>query len=134
MSRLQPEKEQPEDINLTPMLDVVFILLIFFVVLASFSKDFGVPVGLPAGLTIPANDVETITVTVEPGSTFDVNGRALSGGSLLPYVQRLRAEFPDAGYAVIVTGDSRVKDAVRAIDTGRRTGVDIVPVSRLPQR
>ncbi|MEM7503005.1 MAG: biopolymer transporter ExbD [Pseudomonadota bacterium] len=125
------QQEEREEINLTPMLDVVFILLIFFVVLASFTKDFGVPVGLPAGTT-EHGDIETITVTVEAGRTFNVNGRALAGGSLAPYVRRLSAEFPDAGFAVLVADESRVADTVRAVDAGRRAGFAFVPVSSVP--
>lgn len=125
------QKEEREEINLTPMLDVVFILLIFFVVLASFTKDYGVPVGLPAGTT-EHGDLETITVTVEPGRTFNVNGRPLAGGSLEPYVRRLTAEYPDAGFAVLVADESRVADTVRAVDAGRRAGFTLVPVSAVP--
>ncbi len=125
------EKEEREEINLTPMLDVVFILLIFFVVLASFTKDYGVPVGLPAGTT-EHGDVETITVVVEPGRTFNVNGRPLAGGSLVPYVRRMTAEYPDAGFAVLVADESRVADTVRAVDAGRRAGFALVPVSKMP--
>ncbi len=126
------QQEEREDINLTPMLDVVFILLIFFAVLASFSKEIGVPVGLPAGLALPNDDIESITVVVEAGRTFNVNGRPLAGGSLAPYIRRLHAEFPDADLAVMVAKDSRVADTVRAIDAGRRAGFSRVPVSRLP--
>ena len=126
------EADQRDDINLTPMLDVVFILLIFFVVLASFSKEVGVPVGLPAGFAMPNDAIESITIVVEAGRTFNVNGRPLAGGSLAPYVRRLHAEFPDADLAVMVAEDSRVADTVRAIDAGRRAGFPVVPVSRLP--
>ena len=132
MTAIPHEQENRDDINLTPMLDVVFILLIYFIVSASFIKDFGVPVGLPSGLGPPPADVETITVMVEPGHTFVVNGRARSGGSLVPYIQRMRAEYPDAGFAVLVTKDSVVADTVRAIDAGRRTGFGVVPVSEMP--
>lgn len=133
MQTMPLEQQEREEINLTPMLDVVFILLIFFVVLASFTKDLGVPVGLP-GISIADDDIDTIIVRVEPASIFNVNGRALSGGSLHPYVQHLRAKFPEAGYAVVVAEGSRTKDTVRAVDTGRRVGFGIVPISRSPEQ
>lgn len=126
-------RDRDDEINLTPMLDVVFILLIFFVVSATFIKDFGLPLGLPAGPVHAHENVETITVQVEPGHVFLVNGRALAAGSLVPYVQRLRAEFPDAGFAVLVADDTLVADTVKAVDAGRRTGFGIVPVSRVPE-
>ena len=127
-----PHEEQRDDINLTPMLDVVFILLIFFVVLASFNKEIGVPVGLPAGFAMPNDEIDSINVVVEAGRTFNVNGRPMAGGSLAPYIRRLHAEFPEADLAVMVTAESRVADTVRAVDAGRRAGFPLVPVSRVP--
>ena len=132
MNRSIPlEPAERPDINLTPMLDVVFILLIFFVVTASFIKDFGLEIALPLGIVPPPEDVPSITVTVERGSTFHVNGRPLSRGSLAPYIRRLRSESPDASLAVLVASDSVVDDTVAAVDAARRAGYGRVPVSPL---
>lgn len=49
--------ENRTDINLSPMLDVVFIMLIFFIVVASFVREEGIPITLPAGLTVPDDPV-----------------------------------------------------------------------------
>jgi len=125
------ESTDKNEINLTPMLDVVFILLIFFVVTASFIKDYGIQIALPLGLK-PSNEaVETITVTVEAGGSFWVNGRPLAKGSLAPYIRHLRSEFPEAGFAVLVSDDSLVDDTVTAADAGRQAGFGRVPVGRL---
>jgi biopolymer transport protein ExbD len=111
------------------MLDVVFIMLIFFVVTASFIKDFGLHIGLPSGLPTPDADIASIVVLVDEGGSFAVNGRALSKGSLTPYIRSLRAENPEAKFSVQVTPHSLVNDTVIAIDAGRRAGYGIVPVS-----
>ena len=124
-------KEEDAEINLTPMLDVVFIMLIFFVVTASFIKDFGIPVALPAGLPVLTEELETITVTVEPGHTFNVNGRPLAKGSLVPYLRYLTAGFPDARFAVLVHDDAFVEDTVAAADAGRQVGYRRIPISYL---
>ncbi|MEQ9561558.1 MAG: biopolymer transporter ExbD, partial [Woeseiaceae bacterium] len=118
MNRHVPaESEENSEINLTPMLDVVFIMLIFFVVTASFIKDYGLQIGLPSGLPNPTN-LESISVLVDVGGSFSVNGRALSKGSLAPYIRSLRAENPDAEFGVQVTPESLVNDTVAAIDAG----------------
>ena len=130
MNRHVPaESDENSEINLTPMLDVVFIMLIFFVVTASFIKDYGLQIGLPSGLPNPTN-LESISVLVDVGGSFSVNGRALSKGSLAPYIRSLRAENPDAEFGVQVTPESLVNDTVAAIDAGRQAGYVIIPVSK----
>ena len=120
------DDEKPE-VNLTPMLDVVFIMLVFFVVTATFLRESGIPVALPFAESIP-DDIESISVTVERASTFLVNNRAMSKSSLKPYLHALFAQNPDASFSVIVTRGSRVKDTVIAADAGRALGFDVIPI------
>jgi biopolymer transport protein ExbD len=124
-------KEDQSEINLAPMLDIVFIMLIFFVVTASFLKESGVPVTTPPESSIKPVPVEAIIVIVEPAGIFNVNGRLLSRDSLRPYVQALHAENQDALFSVLVAKGSKVGDAVAAIDAGRHIGTDVVPISRV---
>ncbi len=131
MSRFQavPYEDQSE-INLSPMLDVVFIMLIFFIVVATFINEDGLPVMLPAGIDAVPPEFESINVTVEPAGTFVVNGRVMSANSVRPYVQALFTENPKAGFGVILAAGSKVKDAVIAIEAGRVIGFDVVPITR----
>ncbi len=131
MSRFQavPYDDQSE-INLSPMLDVVFIMLIFFIVVASFVREDGLPITLPAGLEIPPDPVASINVSVKTASVFSVNGRSMTGSSVRPYVQALYAENPDASFGVLLGTGSKVKDAVVAIEAGRAIGLAVVPVMR----
>jgi biopolymer transport protein ExbD len=131
MSRFQavPYDEQSE-INLSPMLDVVFIMLIFFIVVASFVKEDGLPVTLPAGLEIQPDDLASINIVVRPMSIFIVNGRSMTAGSVPAYVRALHAENPGASFGVILASGSKVKDAVVAIEAGRKIGFSRVPISR----
>jgi len=131
MSRFHavPYEDQSE-INLSPMLDVVFILLIFFIVVASFIHEDGLPVTLPPGLNEVPPEFDSITVIVEPASTFIVNGRAMSSTSVEPYVRALHAENPDATFGVVFAAGSKLKDAAVAIDAGRSSGFDVIPIAR----
>ena len=120
------------EINLASMLDIVFIMLIFFVVTATFIKESGVDVELPPGLSQVPDDVESITVIVEGRGVFVVNGRIVSADGLPAYVTALHAENPEATYAVFVAKGSLVGDAVKAVDAGRLIGWDVVPISPEP--
>lgn len=132
MSRFQavPYEDQSE-INLSPMLDVVFIMLIFFIVVASFVKEDGLPVTLPQRINDVPIDIESISITVEATGTFIVNGRAMTSTSVAPYVRALYAENPEASFGVLLGAGSKVKDAVIAIEAGRLIGLDVVPIARL---
>ncbi len=123
-------QEEKTDIDLAPMLDIVFIMLIFFIVTASFIKEAGVPVTLPPAALYPTVPVDSIAVTVEPGGVFNINGRLLSEDSVIPYVRALHAENPEAPYSVFVVKTSRVGDTVTAVDAGRLIGVEVVAISR----
>ena len=122
------ETDQSE-VNLTPMLDVVFIMLVFFVVTATFLNETGLPVVLPASGVAPPAEVQTIAVRVEPGSTFVVNDRPVSRSGLVPYLQYLMSKNPKANYAVLVKSDARLGDTVAAVDAGRQLGFSVVPIS-----
>ena len=131
MSRFQavPYEDQSE-INLSPMLDVVFIMLIFFIVVASFVHEDGLPVTLPQGVEPVDPEFQSISVTVEAAGTFVVNGRVMASTSVAPYVRALYAENPEASFGVLLGAGSKVKDAVTAIEAGRRIGFDVVPIAR----
>lgn len=122
------EKEERADINLTPMLDVVFILLIFFVVTASFVREFGLDVTLPAGFDVGPNEVAVIVITIEIDDSFHINGRALAKGSLAPYIRRLAAENPEAQLSLKVSSVAHVDATVVALDAIRQAGFATVPI------
>lgn len=129
MSRFQAVPyEDRSDIDLNSMLDVVFIMLIFFIVTATFVREDGLRIDLPVAADIPPENVEVISVSVGPNSAFEINGRTLSTASVRPYVYALHSENPDADYMVILAADSVVKDAAVAIDAGRGIGLDVVPI------
>ena len=124
-------EDDKSEVNLTPMLDVVFIMLVFFVVTATFLNEHGVPVSLPcAGCEAPPADVQSITVVVKPDSTFVVNDRVVSRASLVPYVAAMRSQNPEAAFGLLVARGSRVGDTVAAADAGRAVGYDVIAIDR----
>lgn len=121
--------DKPE-INLTSMLDVVFIMLIFFVVTASFAREIGIPVGVPPNLSELPPELPALVVHVEPASIFRIENRVVSRAGLVPYLAALHAQNPDASFAVVVAEGSLVGDMVAAADAGRRLGFDVIPISK----
>ncbi len=121
------DDDKPE-VNLTSMLDIVFIMLIFFIVTASFIRETGIPVYSPGSSESDDNDVESIVVIVESASTFIVGDRVMSKAGLLPYLTAVYSRNPEASFAVVVTEGSLVKDTAAAADVGRMLGFDVIPI------
>ncbi|MEE9380096.1 MAG: biopolymer transporter ExbD [Hyphomonadaceae bacterium] len=101
------------DVDLTPMLDVVFILLIFFIVTAVFTKEQAIglepPPPPPPPNVIPPES-PTILIYIDEDSLIRVNGRISDIGSVGANIERLKAESPES--AVIIQADPRAKTGV----------------------
>ncbi|MEM7276515.1 MAG: biopolymer transporter ExbD [Pseudomonadota bacterium] len=126
-------EESSHELNLTPMLDVVFIMLIFFIVTASFIRETAVEVYSPPGSTEPAEG-DNITIKVMENHVFHINGRPLPRASVRPYLAQLMAEMPEASFAVLVAKYSELGDFVFVVDTARSLGISPVPVKELLEK
>ena len=76
---LRPHRRPPPDINLTPLLDVVFLLLIFFMVSTTFKDEARLRVQLPQaqGEDVPAKDPERILIVIDRSGAYYVDDRAV---------------------------------------------------------
>jgi biopolymer transport protein ExbD len=74
---LRPRRPELPDINLTPLIDVVFLLLIFFMVSTTFKEDSRIQIRLPEaqGEEVPAEEPESLTIVIDATGTFYVNDR-----------------------------------------------------------
>ena len=122
MSRYARQDDDAE-IDLTSMLDVVFIMLIFFIVTASFLKESGIAVTRPDNTDEPPPEDQTVQNIVFQVSADDeiwVDGRRVDIRSVRAVIDRRFTENPDA--AVVISADksstaavyTRIADAARA--------------------
>ncbi|MEZ5945799.1 MAG: biopolymer transporter ExbD [Hyphomonas sp.] len=121
------------NVDLTPMLDVVFILLIFFIVTSTFAQEKALglePPPPPAPEQQEQQDVPAILIFVDESNLITVNGRPTDISSVRANIERVRAENPDS--AVIIQAHPRTKSGVivrirdAAYDAGYKTGVNLV--------
>lgn len=117
------------EINLTPMLDVVFIMLIFFVVTTSFVKEAGVEVNRPSANTAKQQEAANILIAIRPNGEIWIDGRAVDLRAVRANVERLRAEFPESD--VVIQGDrqAQVGILVRVMDQVRMAGITNVAIA-----
>jgi biopolymer transport protein ExbD len=79
---LNPRRHEEPEINLVPLIDVVLVLLIFFMVTTTFMRDAGLRVSLPqAGRSAPLADAQTLEVEIDASGHYFINGRQLRDAS-----------------------------------------------------
>ncbi|MGD2006769.1 MAG: biopolymer transporter ExbD [Cellvibrionales bacterium] len=128
MRRLAKQQEDNgAEIDLTPMLDVVFIMLIFFIVVASFIKEAGVEVNRPDDnqQTDPEDSV-SIVVEVAADNQIWMENRRVDVRAVRANIQRLLAEDPEAPVTVKVEKGAEAGVVVDVADAAREAGVGIV--------
>ena len=123
-------KQQEDDgaeIDLTPMLDVVFIMLIFFIVVASFIKEAGIEVNRPDdNQQSDPDDSVSIVVEVAADNQIWMENRRVDVRAVRANIQRLLAEDPEAPVTVKVEKGAEAGVVVDVADTARESGVGVV--------
>ncbi|MEY8264011.1 MAG: biopolymer transporter ExbD, partial [Bermanella sp.] len=105
---LTPEAEEGE-IDVTPMLDVVFIMLIFFIVTASFVKESGIEINRPDAATSVAKPKAGILVAINENGEVWINKRMVEVGQVRANIERLHAENPQGTVVVQADEEARTK-------------------------
>ena len=113
-------------INMTPLIDMVFIILIFFIVTSSFVKETGVEVNRPNAKTAARQEQGNILIAVTDDGQVWVDNKAVDIRSLRRSIARLHAENPEASAVILADSDSRTGLVVQAMDQARLAGVQNV--------
>ena len=123
--------EGEEQINLTPMLDVVFIMLIFFIVTATFVKEVGLDVNQPEDdkpKTVDP-DKRSIVVRITSRDRIIIAQRDVDWRSVRANIERLHAENPEAPVVIQPHPASRTESMVHVMDSARQAGVFAVSLA-----
>jgi biopolymer transport protein ExbD len=116
--------EDENEINLTPMLDVVFIMLIFFIVTASFIKEAGIDVNRPdAPVTESKPENANILVVINANDEIWIDRRLIDPRALRANIERLHAENPQGSVVIRADKASTNKMLVTVMDSSRNAGV-----------
>ena len=128
MRKIAKDKEQDgAEIDLTPMLDVVFIMLFFVIVVASFIKEAGVEVNRP-DKNQPDNPEDSTSILVEVASDNQIwmENRRVDIRAVRANIQRLLAEDPEAPVTIKVEKGAEAGIVVDVADAARESGVAAV--------
>jgi biopolymer transport protein ExbD len=110
------------DINMGPLVDMVFLLLIFFVVTTSFVKESGIDVQRSTAATAEVKDRGNIMIGVSPAGDVYYEGRKVDVRSVRGLVERALAEDPEGGVVVVADKASETGAVVAVMDQCRLAG------------
>jgi biopolymer transport protein ExbD len=123
--------DEEAEINITPMLDIVFIMLIFFIVTTSFVKEKGLEISRPSN--VPPKEIKQdkgpIVVKINSGSLISVKGRILEPQAVRANLERERAEKPTAPLIVAAHPEADTEALVTILDAARAVGIESVSVA-----
>ncbi len=127
-------RQRPEDeaeINITPMLDIVFIMLIFFIVTTSFVREKGLDISRPqqSDQQQVEEDVGQILVEIDQLSQIMVNKRPVSNQAVRANLERERAQQPKAPLIVASHPDADTNSLVTVLDAANIVGIDNISVA-----
>jgi biopolymer transport protein ExbD len=115
--------EQTADIDMTPMLDIVFIMLIFFIVTSSFVKESGIDVNRPTAQTATRKEQGNIIVAIKPNGDVWIDKRLVDIRAVRANVSRLHAEQPLGSVVIAVDKETKVKNLTQVMDQIRLAGI-----------
>ena len=125
------KEEEESNIDMTPMLDVVFIMLIFFIVTASFVNESGLDVNRPPTSDEPPPDTENTNIVfrISESNELTLEGRRIDVRAVRANVERMHAEKPEAKVIISAHPKSKTELFVLISDQAREAGVYDVSLS-----
>ena len=122
-------EEEENEINLTPMLDVVFIMLIFFIVTASFIKEAGIDVDRPDAPTAESQDDAAILIAISANDEIWIDRRQTEPNAVRGMIERLHAENPKGSIVIQADEESTNEMLVIVMEAAKAAGVANVSIA-----
>ncbi len=123
-------RESPQsEVNMTPMLDVVFIMLIFFIVTSSFVKEAGIDVIRPPAQTAVPKDKGNILIAITENGQVWIDRRQIDPRDLRTNIERLHGENPQGSIVVQADRKSQNHLLVAVLDAAKAAGVNEIAIA-----
>lgn len=116
-------------IDMTPMLDIVFIMLIFFIVTATFIKEAGIDVARPLASTADEQGDASILVAISPADEIWIDKRVVEPSAVQTVIKRLHAENPKGSLVIQADRESTNEKLVVVMEAAKEAGIANVAIS-----
>jgi biopolymer transport protein ExbD len=126
---LRNRQEDDAKIDITPMLDVVFIMLIFFIVTASFIKQSGATINKPEAVNAVQYPKASILLAIDENNDIWLDKRVIDPRAIKANIARMRAETPDGEVIVQADVESNAETLMKVVDALKEAGIPLPTVS-----
>lgn len=120
-------------IDMTPMLDIVFIMLIFFVVTASFVKETGIEINRPQASTATPKETANIKIAIDASDSIWLDKRKVDERSVKAILERMHIENPQGALIIQADKKSTNEKLVRVMDAARQAGINSISIAAVDQ-
>ena len=127
--RQQQQVEEDDEINMTPMLDIVFIMLIFFIVTSSFIRETGIDPIRPDADTAVEQARGNILIGISPTGEIWMNQENIELGQVRPMVEDMLSQNPESSVVVVSDETARTGRVIEVMDEVRRAGVSDISIA-----
>ena len=128
-SRFLVTAEEESQVDLTPMLDVVFIMLIFFIVTSTFVKESGVDVTRPNAETAVPTDASSIQIGITSNNQIYFDKRLVDKRAVRANIEKGLAESPVAAVIIVADALSNTETLIEVMDQSRLAGAENISVA-----
>ncbi len=123
------EESSGAALNITPLIDMVFILLVFFAVNANFVKESGVEVERPSAKSAVSQDQANILIAVTQQGQIWIDQQRVDVRSVRGHVERMHAENPEGSVVIMADEASETGIVIQVLDQARLAGIENVAVA-----
>ena len=123
------EPDEENQIDMTPMLDVVFIMLIFFIVTSSFVRETGVDVTRPSADTAVATDAGSVQIGISQNNEIWIDKRRIDPRAVRANVEKNLAENPGSAVVIVADEGSNTDTLIKVMDQARLAGAESISVA-----
>ncbi|ASI97645.1 biopolymer transporter ExbD [Vibrio rotiferianus] len=127
--RYSSDSSEEAAIDMTPMLDIVFIMLIFFIVTTSFVKEAGLEVNRPTASSAQTVKKGNIMVAIGAAGDVWVDKRRIEVDAVRANIERLRAESPDGAVVIQADTEANAGVVVKVMDQIKMAGVESISIA-----
>ena len=117
------------ELNIAPLIDMVFILLIFFLVTTSFTKETGVDISRPTASTAVSKTSATILIGITKDNTIHIDRRQVDIRAVRTNVERALAENPDGSVVIVADKESLTGLVITVMDSCKLAGAGTVSIA-----
>jgi len=123
--------DQSTEVDMTPMLDIVFIMLIFFIVTTSFVKESGIEISRPSNSPEPAPESQALVIEINQLEDISIAGRSILQDSVQSNVEAALSSQPNLVVLVKIDDSAGTGILVDVVDQIKLAGIAQVTVSRI---